>query len=608
MNGPVIRPRRKLAWARFSLALGIAASALAATLVSAPIPARSEPVCAAPVIDETADRVLDQPKVMEAVSTLERDTGTDVFVRAFQKTPGGDSGVWWRDAFARCSAWLGADGRTPKPNIVVVEFGLDHTSAIEYGSNLHRLDTQVDGIRSRKLGEGLRRGDFTGAVTSTLNALNEAIKAPAPPAQPVAGGRGDGPNAAEVGAFFLKSLLILVLAVLSYVAGRLGLRRLRNWLENRRRLQVTLLDLQKAKAAAAKAVLGPGLDAYKVRTDDALARVEGPFELIDLARLETRIAELSGQYADLDSEPTPRTAVAALSAQFDYESIAEGIDKVMRAAEERAQRAELRAEQCTIESKRADLQAAQDRAKAVFGRVQSAVDTGVDISEYQSALSAASEAVSADLNSLGGSDPVQRPDIDTDIANLEAAASAADSAVADVRAQVSWLADLSDKAKQLATQYEFDVPDVAPGTRVATLERVRRVHDRIEKNRLGLRSAGLDVDGLASMATELVSDLTAATAEADGQRRAAQKQRDAIRRKAEEEERAKAAAARREREERAAQERAERRRRESAASSSSYSSGFSGGYISGSYSSGSSDFGGGFSGGGDFGGGSSGSW
>lgn len=607
MNGPAIRSRRKLALAGASFALGMAATALVAALLSAPITAQAEPACAAPVIDETTDKVLDQPKVIEAVSTLERDTGTDVFVRAFQETPGGDSGAWWRDAFAQCSAWLGADGKTPKPNIVVVEFGMDHTSAIEYGSNLHRLDTQVDGIRSRKLGEGLRRRDFTGAVTSTLSALNEAIKAPPPAAQPAAGG-GDGPSAAEVGAFFFKSLLILGLAVLSYFAGRLGLRRLRDWLENRRRLQATLLDLQKAKAAAAKAVLGPGLDAYKVRTDDALGRVEGPFELPDLARLETRISELSGQYADLDAEPVPRTVVAALSAECDYESIAEGIDKVMRAAEERAQRAELRAEQCTVESKRADLQAAQDRANAVSSRVHGVADTGVDISEYQTALAATAEAVSADLNSLDGSDPVQRPDVEADIADLEEAAAAADGAVADVRAQVSWLADLSDKAKKVAAQYEFDVPDVNPGTRVATLEQVRRVHDRIEQNRLSLRSAGLDVDGLSSLATELSSDLTAATAEADGQRRAAQQQRDAIRRKAEEEARAKAAAERRARQEREERERAERRRRESAASSSSYSSGFGAGYISGGYSSGSSDFGGGFSGGGDFGGGSSGSW
>lgn len=77
---------------RRSRGIRLLAATTAAVTALAPgsITASADPVqCQEQVLDLTNDRVLDTSKVAGSAAQLSQTTGADVFVRAFQSTPGG---------------------------------------------------------------------------------------------------------------------------------------------------------------------------------------------------------------------------------------------------------------------------------------------------------------------------------------------------------------------------------------------------------------------------------------------------------------------------------------------------------------------------------------
>ncbi|CPY91670.1 Uncharacterised protein [Mycobacteroides abscessus] len=103
---------------RRSRGIRLLAATTAAVTALAPgsITASADPVqCQEQVLDLTNDRVLDTSKVTSSAAQLSQTTGADVFVRAFQSTPGDSAAVWWRQAYPECPAWLATDGKNPNP-------------------------------------------------------------------------------------------------------------------------------------------------------------------------------------------------------------------------------------------------------------------------------------------------------------------------------------------------------------------------------------------------------------------------------------------------------------------------------------------------------------
>ncbi len=587
--GSAIRKSMAAAAAVFTLALSACS-----TGAPPPAPASS---CTAIVEDTTTDKVLNQDTVMQAVGTLERDTGVDVYVRAFQATPEGDPASWWRQAYSGCPAWLGADGQTPKPNVLVIEFGLDHTSAIEYGSGLHLLDPHIDRIRATTLGDGLRRGDFTGAVTSTLHDLGAALSAPAPSMSAVQSPshQEPSPTAGSTGDSSTSRILSWILAGLSCASialgGFLGYRRLIRWIEDRRLLASAQDALRSARAVAAAAVASTAVDELKRRAVAASARIEGPFPAPgDGDALEEQVETLKGQYSALEAGPPPRTLAEIRQARNGFVDITQGFETAKRVAEDLAERVEARVQECTREAKIADLSAARDRVGDTLAQVLYLAETGFDLQVHAEALADAYRLIEADLETLKLG-KVGRPAVDAHIEAAAAARSAASAAERQLQGTLHALNELTANAQRVLALYENAVADVAESTRVQTLQHVRLVNDRIGEQRRSLLDSRMTVEQLSTVTDQLREMLNAATAVADGQRKAAQSARDAALREKEALARAEAA----------------RSRRSRGSYSGGYSTGYGGGYGAGSYYGG--DYGGGgYSGGGDYGGGSSGGW
>lgn len=553
-------------------------------------PPASDPAapCTAKVVDTTTDKVLDHETVMHALNALERDTGTDVYVRAFQTTPG-DPASWWRQAYSQCPAWLAADGQTPKSNVLVIEFGMNHTSAIEYGSGLHRLDPHIDRIRAATLGDGLRRGDYTAAVTSTLRDLGASLAtAPTVPAAQHPSQQQPSAPAASTGGGIANSVARWSLGLLSCasiaLAAILGYRRLTTWIEHRRLLTSEQDGLHAARAVAAVAVTSTAVAELKNRAEAAITRIEGPFPAPSADALEDQVETLKGQYTRLEAGAPPHTLAEIRQARNGFVDITQGFEKAKRAAENLADRAEARAQECTREVKLADLTAARDRAGDVLAQILQIASTGFNLEAHAVALGNAQRALEGALETLK-TGHVDRPAVDAHIATVDAECSAAAAAVHQIHGKLHALDELTANAKHVLAQYESAVPDVAESTRIQTLRRVRQVNDRIIEQRRSLLAARMTVGQLSTVAGQLREMLSAATAAADSERRTAQVARDAKRR---------------EQEAQARSEASKRRRRRG-----SYGGGYSSGYGAGSYYGG---YDSGYSGGGDFGGGSSGSW
>ncbi|SIH38669.1 Uncharacterised protein [Mycobacteroides abscessus subsp. abscessus] len=426
--------------------------------------------------------------------------------------------------------------------------------------------------------------------------LGAALSAPTPPfAGQSPSQQEPSPTAGSTGDSSPNRILSWVLAGLSSASialiGFLGYRRLITWIEHRRLLASAQDALRAARAVAAAAVASTAVDELKRRAAAASARIEGPFPAPgDGDALEEQVETLKGQYSALKAGPPPRTLAEIRQARNGFVDITQGFETAKRAAEDLAERVEARVQECTREAKIADLSAARDRAGDALAQVLQIAETGFDLQVHAEALADAYRLIEADLETLKLG-KVDRPAVDAHIEAAAAARSAAAAAERQLQGTLHALNELTANAQRVLALYENAVADVAELTRVQTLQHVRLVNDRIVEQRRSLLDSRVTVEQLSTVTGQLREMLTAATAVADGQRKAAQAARDAALREKEALARAEAA----------------RSRSSRGSYSGGYSTGYGGGYGVGSYYGG--DYGGGgYSGGGDYGGGSSGGW
>jgi len=119
-------------------------------------------MCNTPVIDYTTQGVLrGDTTVTAAMSKLEAK-GIDVRVRVLTAAPGGSLDSYQQTMIAGCPSWS-LNGAI-KPNLLVILVSLDHQDAIFYGSNLSRLQKQVDQIRA-DMGSSFQAGNFPAGIT-----------------------------------------------------------------------------------------------------------------------------------------------------------------------------------------------------------------------------------------------------------------------------------------------------------------------------------------------------------------------------------------------------------------------------------------------------------
>lgn len=229
------------------------------TVPAATAHADTSATCTSKIVDDTTKHVLDMRVVESAVEDIEHELGVDVYVRAFQHTPNGDAAGWFRSAVAECSSWRGVDPDEPKPNLLVVEFGMDHTSAIAYGGNLDHLKTSIDGIRAKSINGNLRKGKFTRAVTDSLNAVKSASLTStntgfpgSEPLTPLRDSKGPEISAGDFVLFITKFIIFPALLIAAGWLSVLGFRRRKETVAELKEAQARL---DKAKVAAGEAVL-----------------------------------------------------------------------------------------------------------------------------------------------------------------------------------------------------------------------------------------------------------------------------------------------------------------------------------------------------------------
>jgi uncharacterized membrane protein YgcG len=283
--------------------VSVLAMALALLVPSAPAALADTSVCTTKVVDLTDTHVLDQGTISSAVTAAETAMGADIYVRAYQHTPGGNAASWWRQTYPKCSAWVSADGKTPKPNVLVIEFGMDRTSAIAYGSNFDYLASQVDAIRAKKLNSSLREREYTDGVLNTLTALKNVKE------------NGSGIADDDAGVIVLGFLAVVAGIALLGALVYGNVRIVRAFLAHRDRrrdlkfrLAAALHDLDTNRAAAATAVSTADVGDLTARFELAVAGLPQPRRPELRAQFDQdvrRINELSGEFAELSARPEP---------------------------------------------------------------------------------------------------------------------------------------------------------------------------------------------------------------------------------------------------------------------------------------------------------------
>lgn len=591
-DGSLQRIRRGAmpAWARYRIPrpvrLTAAAAAVAAVALGpVAIPAHADALeCQRPVLDLTDAHVLDTAAVTGKAVQLSEATGADVFVRAFQSTPGGSAAVWWADAYRECPAWLGADRKTPKPNVLVVEFGMDHTSAVEYGSSFHRLDSQVDRLRAG-MGTHLRQGDYTGAVTETLSSIQVALTSSASEsAKPTPQMHDSSAVLRIVGTFLAVIAAIALVWLVVALLVRLRAARMRRISARRR--------LTKAHNDAATAVLASDLTAARLQLDIARGNAEGGVGLEAIEKLAADQGELSGEFAQWAGQSVPKYTDEIDRRAACFETIAEGLQKVQDDADTLVEAAEKRVSDCTLERKRADVDA---ELQLLDGQEREIAFLSVNPTAQKTALKNARNKLTSLAVSMDRGDTPLRNDVDTALCESAAVRATVADQVAQGREAHADLNRISEKAQRAQEKYSSTVAGVTTDTAALAVSDAKAVERDIERLQRKLGAGELELDSLISEVATLNVRVDAATAEADRQHK-------------------KHKAARR------TKTNYSSRSRSASSDSSDFSTGLITGAILGSHndssSSSSYDYGGGssggwdsgFSSGGDFGGGSSGGW
>ena len=571
-----------------TLRILIAALLTGMALFSVSPMAHAEPTptstCTDTVVDETTDRLFDVDRLTSAARDMGNRTGLDVYVRTFQTTPHGDAGVWWREAYKACPAWLFTDGETPKPNILVVVVGMDRKSAIEYGEAVTKLDGEVDSIRGKVLGNALRdayaagdsekREAFTVAIEKTLAELEaEYTKPPF--------------NWGNVWAWVLKVLLAIAgvaASVFGFVLTRTGIRK-------RREKAKLRTEVAEARDESTNAVMAAEstLRRHFIEADAAMENVEGEYIAIPSKESITeRVNVASAAHFERTGNPEPKSIEALVDARDSYHGYARTIMGALSDAQKRTEDIRARAEQCTDESKDHDLRAAFKDGTSKLRELDTDAPVWLDTATANAVLSVAVKVVDT---LVGTSAP--RHTVDSAVEDVQRACADATLLMTGAENARRALRKLRTDAESALTTYTNHVPsDVSAATAATTRATLEKLVPKIVavEDALSARQKPLAVAVLTGQTASLRKELEVALGRPNSEIAAAQRKRDEERRKREEEERA----ARRRRE---AEEESRRR--------SSYNSGFGGGFGAG-YSSGGGFSGGG--GGGGFGGGSSGSW
>lgn len=543
--------------------------------------------CTERVIDSTADHVLDRERVSAAAIAAGNNTGADIYVRAFDTTPGGDAETWWREAYRACPAWLGPDRERPKPNVLVVMFSLDRQSAIKYGPNLHKLDSKVDAIRGRTLGNGLRtasqmsgdhrREGFTNAVTDTLAALDSAANYIATPVD---------------WSGFWKWTKIVVLSALSAIAAAVasvsGSRVFRSWRDKKAKHAEAVRQYERASKRAAEAIFSADITGMRIEYETSVAAIDGEFEGEDFDLIKDEIGCLSEQYMNLPNKP-PRDMPSIVEITGQLTALTNKIDAATDRAKEAAGRATERARKCTLKFKVADLRSAHHTVSEVIKSVDAGDHVWANANDYRALLHDHQQKLDSCVLSLHDGATVMRADVDTLIGS---ALSYADEArrvfsnAAILRIQIQ--STLATAIRDTST-YSSPVRDVSEETRATThtalkalLPMIQSVLHRIDSGEVSTGTVALEERRVAQAYAAATLPARQEIAVAEGERAEAARKK----RKADEDAR---------RAERLRREEEERRRRSSSASSFGAGSAFG------------SSYGGSF-GGGSFGGGSSGSW
>lgn len=159
---------------RLLTAMLVCITSLSIPLISAPSALADTIECSQKIVDATRDKVLDTTAILAAVDGVEAQ-GADVYVRAFETTPGGNADAFWEQGLDQCSNWR-TPGGTPKANVIVVMFGMDRTSGIFFNaSSFSSLQDRFGSIMSEDMGPNFRSEEFTAGITSSLNSIAREI-------------------------------------------------------------------------------------------------------------------------------------------------------------------------------------------------------------------------------------------------------------------------------------------------------------------------------------------------------------------------------------------------------------------------------------------------
>ncbi|TXH11153.1 MAG: hypothetical protein E6R04_03060 [Spirochaetes bacterium] len=340
--------------------------------------------CVETVVDKTDKKVLDLDKVSEAIHKLEDSTGADVFLRAYQVTPEGNAAAWWKKTWQECPSMSSPDGKYPSPNILVIEFGLDRTSAIAYGSNWNAsLDKVVDRIRSNELNRGLKSGDYTRAVTDTVAALDTAMHGKDPYAVEVDWG-AVGAVVTTIGKWLLGIAALAVFVWGSVLAVQAGIRLRRKHLRDARELHDAEQQLMKVREGASNAVIGADPDKLK---NDFLIAV-GKLPAAEAAGYHDRfdhqidaVLRWSGTMAELNSLPDPKGIVDVRDRTSEYKYVQASIDTALESVDALIEEISREVTRRLPETVKADLGAAMHDMASVSAKLTIISHRGYDVKD-----------------------------------------------------------------------------------------------------------------------------------------------------------------------------------------------------------------------------------
>lgn len=566
--------------------------------------AHADTDCNTRVIDTTNKRVLDTDAVNKSVTATSDATGADVYVRAMQTTPGGDAAVWFKDALRECRNWTGPDGVTPKPNLLVVQFGMDRTSSIQYGRNLtSSMDPKVDKVRSSVMGSQLKSGNFTKAITQTLSTVNDIYSGKNPFAAPPR-----EPSAPINWSPFLTFLQwaggILASAAALFYSIVFGNKFMRSYKSRKEERAEAKKNYDDVYARITDMVVSTDLNAELIRADAAATTIDFDYTLEPSGKLRDEFASINDEFTTLSGSPIPKDTESLRSRTKEYRVLVDRFESLLKRAKKRADDAEEAAKSSTPESKKSDLGDVLKQAKSLskeVGKLPKWVDTSrmtKDIEDVNTLVTAA----------LGKVDTLTRPEVNDAIDKASASLEFVNDDISEVNSARRDAENVVNKVEKTITEYRKSVKDVPDDVRREALNLLMSLSPRAEEYLNTLRSSNSPLTvkkvnaDTALIETEYQRAILApkrcirdAEERRAENRRIAELEREKERKKKEKEEE---------------EERRRRRARSSSYSSDSFSGGFAGGYLGSSFgSSSSSSYNSGSSWGGGFdSGGSSGSW